>query len=258
MGEDVVDLHEREHGAFLEEVHSFQHWFDAVEGYLHDLDHGHRRDLSPTELSGVERERLVAILANYSVAETAALEASSGLVRIAPNHAAKIFLSTQVVDEGRHVEVVHHRMRELGVVDPVAEVEVRASRAILDLKGRLLELVDAHDWEGAIFAQNVILEAMEFTVFEAHSERADPITRDALQRMVRDERRHMGFGENELGRRLRQNPRLRARIAGLKQGLDAMALRVFEESMGQIGLAASERPQLGRGYLRAVERLGLE
>jgi 1,2-phenylacetyl-CoA epoxidase catalytic subunit len=258
MSEDAADLHEREHGAFLAEVHSFQHWFDAVEGYLQDLDHGHRRDLTPEALSDAERERLIAILANYSVAETAALEASSGLVRIAPNLASQIFLSTQVVDEGRHVEVVHHRMKELGVVDPVAEVAARASGAILDFKRELLQLVDARDWEGAVFAQNVILEAMEFTVFEAHAERADAITRDLLQRMVRDERRHMGFGENELGRRLRADSRLRGRIAALKQRLDAMALGVFEESMSKIGLDAAERPQLGRGYLRAVERLGFE
>jgi len=258
MGEDAVDLHARDHGAFLEEVHTFQHWFDAVEGYLQDLEHGHRRDLEPVQLSEAERERLIAILANYSVAETAALEASSGLVRIAPNHATKIFLSTQVVDEGRHVEVVHQRMKELGVTDPVAEVASRASRAILEFKSQLLERVDARDWEGAVFAQNVILEAMEFTVFEAHAERADPITRDVLQRMVRDERRHMGFGENELGRRLRADPRVRGRIETLKQRLDALALAVFEESLGQLGLDAAERPQLGRGYLRAVERLGFE
>ncbi len=35
--------------------------------------------------------------------ETAALVVASGLIEIAPNRRAKVFLSTQVVDEGRHL-----------------------------------------------------------------------------------------------------------------------------------------------------------
>jgi rubrerythrin len=49
-------------------------------------------------------------------------------------------------------------------------------------------------------------------VFREHARRADPITRDLLERIIRDERRHIGFGENEIGRRIRQNPRVRLRI----------------------------------------------
>ena len=78
-------LHELEPEDFLSEVHSFEHWFGSVSGYLADLDHGHRRDVPDRVMTGSERDRLVSTLCSYVVAETAALEASGGLIGIAPN-----------------------------------------------------------------------------------------------------------------------------------------------------------------------------
>ncbi|MBW2416924.1 MAG: ferritin-like domain-containing protein [Deltaproteobacteria bacterium] len=258
MSRDVSEIHDLEPDAFVDRVHSFEHWFDSVEGYLTGLDHGHRSDLAEAELTADERERLIKTLCNYTVAETAALEASSGLVRIAPNHNSKVFLSTQVVDEGRHVEVILHRLGELGVENPQERIEQDAGAGIQEFRRHLLELVDGGEWEASIFAQNVILEAMEFTVFQAHLQNADPITADLLERIVKDERRHIGFGENELGRRLQANPRLRERIASIKQDLDPMVLATFEDSLARIGVPRDQRPALGRDYLQVVARLGFE
>jgi 1,2-phenylacetyl-CoA epoxidase catalytic subunit len=251
------DLHAIEPEDFYAEVHSFEHWFGAVSGYLSNLDHGHRSDLAEIELPAIERERLISTLCNYAVAETTALEASSGLVTLAPNRAAKIFLSTQVVDEARHVEVILHRLRELGVPDPDAEVTRRAGRSIKNFRERLLQLVAAREWDAAIFAQNVALETMEFTVFLAHAKRADPVTRDLLERILRDERRHIGFGENELGRRLRQDPQRRLWIGTVKRELDELVLQTFQETLDELRIPRAERPALGRDYLAAVARLGV-
>lgn len=253
----VEDVHALEPEDFLEEVHSFEHWFEAVEGYLHGLDHGHRPDLAEAPLAASERDRLVATLCSYAVAETAALEASSGLIAIAPNRQSKIFLSTQTVDEGRHVEVMLHRLRELGVADPEAEVQKRAGPSVKRLREKILEFVNAKDWDAAIFAQNVALETMEYTVFRTHARSADPVTRDLLERVLRDERRHIGFGENELGRRIRQDAPLRSRLGIVKTELDEIVLRTFEEAMDEIGVPRSDRPTLGRDYLETVGRLGL-
>jgi 1,2-phenylacetyl-CoA epoxidase catalytic subunit len=253
----VEDVHSLEPEDFLAEVHSFEHWFGAVEGYLHGLDHGHRTDLEEATLTGPERDRLIATLCSYTVAETAALEASSGLIQIAPNRNAKVFLSTQTVDEGRHVEVMLYRLRELGVRDPEAEVQKRAGRSVQQLREKILQLVNDQEWDAAIFAQNVALEAMEYTVFRTHARSADPVTRDLLERVLRDERRHIGFGETELGRRLRQSPRLRLRLEAVKAELDALVLDTFEEALDEIGVARSDRPALGRDYLETVSRLGL-
>lgn len=251
-----VDIHDLEYDRFLEEVHSFEFWFEAVSGYLSGLTWGHRPDLVEPQRTPEERDRLVTVLCNYCVGETAALEGASGLVAIAPNRLAKVFLATQVVDEGRHLEVFHHRLRELGVEDPESEVERRASRSLVLFRRRLLELVAGKDWEAAIFAQNVILESLEFAVFHSHASGADPITADVLQRVIRDERRHVGFGENELGRRLAAAPHIRARLGQTKKELDHLVLDSLEETCRLIGLPRDEQDRLGRLYLGSVERLG--
>jgi hypothetical protein len=252
-----ADIHSLEPEDFLEEVHSFEHWFGAVEDYLADLDHGHRTGLDEGFIDPSARERLISTLCSYAVAETAALEASSGLIRIAPSRRAKVFLSTQVVDEGRHVEVILHRLRELGVADPDTEVERRGGKSIRRFRDKLLRLVDAREWDTAIFAQNVMLEAMEYSVFTAHARVADPVTRDLLERMLRDERRHLGFGENEIGRRIRESPDRRVWIQAVKQELDALAVLTLEEALDEINLPRGDRPDVARDYLQVVERLDL-
>lgn len=62
--------------------------------------------------------RSITTLCNYCVGEAAALEASSGLIRLAPNHHSRAFLATQVVDEARHLEVFLRRIEELGIKSP--------------------------------------------------------------------------------------------------------------------------------------------
>ena len=256
MAEPATDIHSLPPDRFLEEVHSFEFWFHAVEGYLSETRYGRKPDTADVALSESERDRLVTVLCNYCVGETAALEASSGLIAIAPSRLTKIFLATQVVDEGRHLEVLLHRLQELGIANPEQEIERRASRNLVAFKRRLLELVAGKDWEAAIFAQNVILEALEFTVFQAHAETADPVTRDLLHGIVKDERRHIGFGENELGRRLKTTPTTRARLTAVQHELDPLVLASCEEALAQIGTPRSERPEIGRSYLAAVRRLG--
>ncbi len=251
------DPHAMAEEDFLEEVHSFDFWFQAVDGYLRDRSYGQIEGTPDPPMEDGQREVLITTLCNYCVGETAALDASSGLVRLAPNRHAKIFLATQVVDEARHLEVFLHRMKELGVADPEGEIERRANPNLLQFKKRLLELVDDRDWDSAVFAQNVILETMEFTAFKAHLEGADPVTGEVLDGVIKDERRHLGFGENDLGRRLVTMPENRARLAEVRAELDELVLRTFEEVQQSAGIEPSQRLTLGREYIEAVERLGL-
>jgi 1,2-phenylacetyl-CoA epoxidase catalytic subunit len=252
----VSDVHDLEPQAFLEEVHSFEFWFQAVEGYLAGTTWGHRPDAIEAPMSAEDRDRLITVLCNYCVGEAAALEGASGLIVIAPNRLAKVFLATQVADEGRHLEVFYHRMRDLGVADPEREVERRASGSLQTFRRRLLELVASKDWEAAIFAQNVILESLEFAVFQDHAREADPVTAEVLRGVVKDERRHIGFGENELGRRVASAPHIRARLGQIKKELDHLVLEALEETNLLLGLPRDEHERLGRIYLESVARLG--
>ncbi|MEI2697895.1 MAG: ferritin-like domain-containing protein [Microthrixaceae bacterium] len=254
---DTWEPHLLEEDEFLREVQSFSFWFEAVEGYLGDRPLGHDPGLADG-LDAAEREQLVTVLCNYCVGETAALEASSGLVRLASNNTSQIFMATQVADEARHVEVFRRRLGDLGVDDPDAAIDRHANPALLEFRRHLLAFVDAGDWDLAVFAQNVLLETMEDTVFRFHQATADPVTAQILEGVVADERRHLGFGENDLGRRLARDPQRRQRLARVRADLDPLVLGSFEASYQALGLRRDEYPELGRSYLDAVERLGLD
>ena len=45
-----ADIHDLEPEAFLEEVHSFEFWFQAVEGYLSGPTYGHRPETAEAAL----------------------------------------------------------------------------------------------------------------------------------------------------------------------------------------------------------------
>jgi 1,2-phenylacetyl-CoA epoxidase catalytic subunit len=256
VSQEPVEIHDLAPEVFQRRVHSFEFWFDAVRGYLDGKTFGHSPDPPSVNLEPRERDQLITVLCNYAIGETAALDGASGLVAIAPNREAKLFLATQVADEGRHLEVLIHRLEELGVEDPEHEIQRRASPRLQAFRRRLLELVAGKDWEAAIFAQNVILEAMEFAVFHLHAQDADPVTREVLLGIIKDERRHIGFGENELGRRLKVSPHIRARLSEVKRELDPLVLACFEDVAEEAGLGRDRRPELARNYLAAVARLG--
>lgn len=253
---DRDDPHRLEEGDFRATVHSFEFWFEAVEGYLHGRPYGVSPEVREVELTPRQRDGLITTLCNYCVGETTALDASSGMIGFAPDRHAKIFLATQVVDEGRHLEILLHRLNQLGVADPEAEISARANRSLLTFRDRLLDFVHAADWEASVFAQNVILECLEFTVFRHHASSADPVTGEMLRGIVSDERRHMGFGENDLGRRLLNAPHRHDRLAKIKIELDQLVLNTFAETMGELAIPHAERPDLASDYMGAVARLG--
>jgi 1,2-phenylacetyl-CoA epoxidase catalytic subunit len=252
-----AELHAMPPEAFSEQVHSFEFWFGAVQGYLEGRPYGHSRAAIEPERTEAEREGLVTVLCQYGLGETAALEGASGLIRLAPNRATQVFLSTQTVDEGRHLEVLIHRLRDLGVASPEQEIERRASPELRRFRERLLGFIDSGDWEAALFAQNVILEAAEFAVFHRHARSADPITREVLLGIIKDERRHVGFGENTIGRCLAGDPSLKARLRTVRDELDPLVLESFTRTLDALGTPATERSELGRDYLSAVGRLGI-
>lgn len=252
-----VDLHDLRDEQFLDEVHSFQFWFDSIEGYLSDRPYGRSDDVAVPDLGSERVDRLITTLCNYCVGETAALDGSSSLVRLAPSRNAKIFMATQVVDEARHLEVFLHRLGDLGVDDAEREIKRRANPALLEFRGELLRLVDAGDWPAAVFAQNVVLETLEYTVFQFHAANTDALTSEVLTGVITDERRHSGFGENHLGRWLATQPSGRSHLRQVRARLDPLVVGVFEGALTDIGVPRAERPPLASDYVDAIDRLGL-
>lgn len=242
---------------FRAEIHTVQAWLESVAGPLRGRRFGVEPGAPEAPLAAEERDRLITLLCNYLVGEAAALEGASGLIRIAPDRGSQIFLATQVIDEARHLEVFRHRLADLAAGDPEMEIRHRADPQLLQLKVRLEQLIDHGEWEAALFAHTVVLEAMELATFRHHLPVADPITRQLLQSIVEDERRHIGFGEDTLGRRLQLAPELRTRIRELRQELDRLVLDAFERGASSMHLSVAGRTRLGASYLAVVARLGV-
>lgn len=74
---------------------------------------------------------------------------------------------------------------------------------------------------------------------------------------ISDERRHFGFGENSLGRRLADDPALRPHLNRIRNRLDPIVLDVFAGALSDIQAPPEARARLGRDYLATIERLGL-
>ncbi len=76
---------------------------------------------------------------------------------------------------------------------------------------------------------------------------------------VEDEgRRHMGFGENGLGRRLALTPHLRPRLKKIKQQLDMLVMETFAGTLRDTGVSEDEQARFTNSYLATVLRLGVD
>jgi hypothetical protein len=232
VSDSAQDLHALPPREFLEHVHSFEFWLGSVQGYLAGRPYGHHDELAEPAWTDPERDRLVTILCHYCVGETMALEGAGGLIRAAPNRPTKVFLATQTVDEGRHLEVLVHRLAELGVADPEREIERRASAELLRFRNRLLAFVASGDW-GSPLRQNKSLNPRS-----SRSSTATHMTRSRE-------------GLPSPGRAA--PPRLREASAGIAQNPACWRLRRTRRNSTRLLAAEHARPAQRR---RRAQRLG--
>ena len=82
---EIEEIHDLDPVVFHEQVHSFEFWFEAVQGYLEGLEHGHRPETRDVAFEDAERavdftkeEKLSTNLYNIH-AEITGIHSSSGL-----------------------------------------------------------------------------------------------------------------------------------------------------------------------------------
>ena len=254
---DVHDARRRER--FLEEVHSFEFWFQAVEGYLAGTTYGSpARDAPRSRCRRPSASGSITVLCNYCVGETAALEGASGLIAIAPEPPRQDLprrrrSSTRAATS----RCLLHRLRELGVADPELEIERRASRSLLAVQAPAARAGREQGLGGRDLRAERDPRVARVHGLPGPRRDADPVTREVLRGIVKDERRHIGFGENELGRRLATAPHIRARLGQIKKELDPLVLDALRgDARAARRCRAASRTELGRSYLESVERLG--
>jgi len=65
MSVESIEIHARDHESFLREVHSFEFWFQSVEGYLVEHPYGVDPKAPTPELEETEKEALISTLSTY-------------------------------------------------------------------------------------------------------------------------------------------------------------------------------------------------
>lgn len=222
------------------DAYSIQYWLESCpQGYLEETEYGHKPgEKEPDVLlqDPLLREQAMGLTVQLIAGERCALAASSGLINAAPDYAAKRFLATQTLDEARHVEIFTQRLMDLGVKkgevdDVVADL---ANPNLVRFAEILLEKVDKGDFVSGVVGQNVVLEGMAFSVFEmleAGTRALNPKFANTLTGTIADERRHVGFGENYIGKLIQQHPEKKPEVEQMQKEMSYYMLATFADRM---------------------------
>jgi hypothetical protein len=131
--------------------------------------------------------------------EQGALLVASQLVTCAPDTAAKLFAASQTYDEARHVEVFKRYLESRGLkIQPINS----------SLSRLLQKLLTDERWDLKLIGMQLIIESLALAILHSLSKRCnDPLLNQIIAYVLKDESRHIQFGESFL----------KSHLAGLSQ-----------------------------------------
>ncbi len=124
-------------------------------------------------------------LSNFLHGEQGALMVAAQLVNAVPDMDAKFYAATQTLDEARHVEVFAAFIRKLGEVRPIAP----------GIKKLLDTVLASESWQMKAVGMQVVTEGLALFMFrDMRNATREPLLRQLLTLVSRDEARHTGYG----------------------------------------------------------------
>jgi len=129
-------------------------------------------------------------LSQFLHGEQGALLVASQLVSCAPTFNAKLYAASQTFDEARHVEAFNKYIQSrVGIMYPVGT----------GLKSLLDKILTDPRWDLKFIGMQIIIEGLALAAFNlARQGTFDPVFKDMLYLIIRDEARHVTFGVNYL------------------------------------------------------------
>jgi para-aminobenzoate N-oxygenase AurF len=177
-------------------------------------------DKSDAEWTDVETLVSSWRLSQFLHGEQGALMVAAQLVNSIPELDAKLYASTQVVDEGRHVEVFERYVKKLHRIYPVDPL----------LKALIDEILSTDVWQLKLLGMQLLIEGLAIAAFNLMAKQTgDPTLADLLAYVLRDEGRHVNFGYFALRRSIPTLPEAR------RQSLEDFALRACDAMYGRDG-----------------------
>ncbi len=150
-------------------------------------------------LSQTQREDFTAHVAAHRLSqflhgEQGALMVAAELVHAVPDYEGKLYAATQTMDEARHVEVFEAYVRKLAKVYPISPA----------LKELIDATLQADHWVKVAIGMNMVVEGLALGSFH-NMRRATScsLLRSIIENVLRDESRHVAFGNVYVGETLR-------------------------------------------------------
>jgi len=178
------------------------------------------RKLTDAQRSEQKHAVLSWLLSQFLHGEQGALFAAAQVTEAVPWLDAKLYGSTQVVDEGRHVEVFHtyltQKLEKLYTIDDNLYVVIDA-------------LMTDSRWDMKFLGMQIMIEGLALGAFGAIRQvTGEPLLKDVLRYVITDEARHVHYGVLALSRYY-------------ATGLDARARREREDWAFEVSLLLRNR-----------------
>jgi len=141
--------------------------------------------LSTEKQIELARRRSAHLLSTFLHGEQGAMMICGQLVEVVPDMDAKLYASTQVIDEARHVEVFHRYIQRLDKVYPIMP----------GLKALLNAVLTADLWQMKCVGMQIIAESLAMGSFKTMLKITnDEVFRKVLELTSQDEARHVSYG----------------------------------------------------------------
>lgn len=130
-------------------------------------------------------------LSNFLHGEQGALMVAAQLVNCVPHTDAKFYAATQTMDEARHVEVFARYIEKLDEIRPIAAPVKKVLDATLQ----------TDDWMKKLVGMQIVVEGLALYSFrEMRNLTEEPLLKDLLTYVARDESRHHAYGVQYISR----------------------------------------------------------
>jgi hypothetical protein len=129
-------------------------------------------------------------LSQFLHGEQGALLVASQLCSCAPTFNAKLYAASQTFDEARHVEVFNkYLQKRIGMMYPINT----------HLKSIIDKILTDKRWDMKFIGMQIVIEGLALSAFATARETTpDPVLKDVVYLVTRDEARHVTFGVNYL------------------------------------------------------------
>ncbi len=150
------------------------------------LDYPAFQRLSPREKGAQRRMMMAWMLSQFLHGEQGALFAAAQVTEAVPWMDAKLYGSTQVVDEGRHVEVFHTYL-------------TRKLEKLYEINDNLYVVIDAlmtdSRWDLKFLGMQIMIEGLALGAFGfLRASTSEPLLKQLLTNVITDEARHVHYG----------------------------------------------------------------